>query len=150
MPSTSRPAARLAVGAWLLVPLGLSASLTGSVGAPAGASAEDRWAFALWALVAPVYALSVAAFFVSARYRLPLLVPLAAGAGFALVRLVEAARARAGRRLAAYACALVPLLALTFWPHRLDDGRSEERTVMLLWLVDNGQAARACPRSRPH
>ena len=34
-------------------------------------------------------------FFVSARYRLPLLVPLAAGAGFALARIVEAARARA-------------------------------------------------------
>jgi tetratricopeptide (TPR) repeat protein len=88
----------------------------------------------------------VAAFFVSSRYRLPLLVPLAAGAAFAFVRLVDAARTRATRRLGAYAAALVPLLALTLWPHRLDDGRSEERTVMLLWLVDNGQAAEAMRR----
>ena len=105
-----------------------------------------RWGFALWALVVPAYALSVAVFFVSARYRLPLLVPLAAGAGFALVRLVEAVRARATRRLAAYVVALVPLFALALWPHGLDDGRSEERTVMLLWLVDNGQGEEALRR----
>jgi tetratricopeptide (TPR) repeat protein len=138
----------LIVGAWLLVPLGLL-GLGDRLwsGAPGGASpVEGRSAFGLWALVVPAYALSVAAFFVSARYRLPLLVPLAAGTGFALVRFVEAARARATRRLAAYALALLPLFALALWPHRLDDGRSEERTVMLLWLVDNGQAPEALRR----
>jgi tetratricopeptide (TPR) repeat protein len=88
----------------------------------------------------------VAAFFVSARYRLPLLVPLAAGTGFALMRLVAAARARAARRLGAYTLALVPLIGLALWPHGLDDGRSEERTAMLLWLVDNGQGAEALRR----
>ena len=138
----------LVVGAWLLVPLGLlgladrlrTGPLTGDD------AAGGRRGFALWALVVPAYAVSVAAFFVSARYRLPLLVPLAAGAGFALVRGVEAARDGAGRRLAAYAMALVPLFALALWPHGLDDGRSEERTVMLLWLVDNGQGAEALRR----
>jgi tetratricopeptide (TPR) repeat protein len=138
----------LAVGAWLLVPLGLL-GLADRLwwGPPAGLEpAGGRWGFALWALVVPVYALSVAAFFVSARYRLPLLVPLAAGAGFALVRLAEAARTRATRRLAAYAVALVPLFALALWPHGLDDGRSEERTVVLLWLADNGQAGEALRR----
>ncbi len=138
----------LVVGAWVLVPLGLL-GLADRLwsGAPAGVEdAGGRWGFALWALVVPAYALSVAVFFVSARYRLPLLVPLAAGGGFALVRLVEAARTRARGRLAACAAALVPLVAVTLWPHRLDDGRSEERAVLLLWLVDNGQAAEALRR----
>jgi tetratricopeptide (TPR) repeat protein len=138
----------LAVGAGLLVPLGLL-GLGDRLwsGPPDGlAPAGGRRGFALWALVVPCYALSVAAFFVSARYRLPLLVPLAAGAGFALVRLGEAARAHATKRAAAYAGALVPLFALALWPHGLDDGRSEERTVMLLWLVDNGQGAEALRR----
>ena len=139
----------LVVGAWLLVPLGLLGFGRPPAVGPAAREpirSSGRWGFALWALVVPVYALSVAVFFVSARYRLPLLVPLAAGAGFALVRAVEAARARAGRRLAAYAAALAALFALALWPHGLDDGRSEERTVMLLWLVDNGQGAEALRR----
>jgi tetratricopeptide (TPR) repeat protein len=138
----------LVVGAWLLVPLGLLgfADRLWS-GPPAGLDpAGGRWGFALWALVVPVYAVSVAAFFVSARYRLPLFVPLAGGGGFALVRLVEAARGRVTRRLGAYAAALVLLFALALWPHGLDDGRPEERTVMLLWLVDNGQAQEALRR----
>jgi tetratricopeptide (TPR) repeat protein len=72
------------------------------------------------------------------------LVPLAAGAGFLLVRVAEATRARGA--LAAYAVALVPLFAVSIRPHGLDDGRSEERTVMLLWLVDNGQGEEALRR----
>ena len=138
----------LVVGAWLLVPLGLlgfgERLWSGSPGG--GGPVGHRWGFALWALVVPAYAFSVAVFFVSARYRVPLLVPLAAGAGFALVRLVEAVRARATRRLATYVVALVPLFALALWPHGLEDGRSEERTVMLLWLVDNGQGEEALRR----
>ncbi len=134
----------LVVGAWLLVPLGLlgfgERLWTGS------ASPGGRRAFALWALVVPAYAVSVAVFFVSARQRLPLLVPLSAGAGFALVQLVAAVRARATRGLAVRGAALAALLAVALWPHGLDDGRAEERTVMLLWLVDNGQGEEALRR----
>jgi 4-amino-4-deoxy-L-arabinose transferase-like glycosyltransferase len=138
----------LAVGAWLLVPLGLLGLADRLwTGAPEDAKqVGGRGGFAVWAIFVPVYTLSVAAFFVSSRYRLPLLVPLAAGAGFALVRLHELARAHAARRLALYATALLPLLALALWPHPLDDGRSEERTVMLLWLVDNGRVDEALRR----
>jgi tetratricopeptide (TPR) repeat protein len=137
----------LVVGAWLLVPLGLLGFGDRLwSGPPSALEATGRWGLALWALVVPVYAASVAAFFVSSRYRLPLLVPLAAGTGFAIVRIVEAARARATRPLAAHAAAVVLLFALVLWPHGLDDGRSEERTVMLLWLVDNGQTAEALRR----
>jgi tetratricopeptide (TPR) repeat protein len=35
---------------------------------------------------------------------------------------------------------------VTLWPHPLDDGRAEERTAMLLWLADNGQAEEALRR----
>ncbi|HXY39338.1 MAG TPA: glycosyltransferase family 39 protein, partial [Vicinamibacteria bacterium] len=138
----------LVVGAWLLVPLGLAgfADRLWSFATPDGGRADDRRSFALWALVVPAYAVSVAVFFVSSRYRLALLVPLAAGAGYALVRLAGAVRTHDRRRLVAYALGLVPLLSLALWPHHLDDGRSEERTVMLLWLVDNGRTAEALQR----
>lgn len=128
----------LPVGAWLLVPLGL-------VGLADRARLGPR-GFLAWAVVVPAYGLSVAAFFVSSRYRLPLLVPLAAGAGFALVRLAQLAPARDVRPLARRALALLALAAVTFWPHRLDDGRSAERAAMLLWLVDNGRPDEAAAR----
>ncbi|HXK08876.1 MAG TPA: glycosyltransferase family 39 protein [Vicinamibacteria bacterium] len=141
----------LFVGPWLLLPLGLLGLADRLWAAPTDGPGlvGGRPGFALWALVVPAYAVSVAVFFVSSRYRLPVLVPLAAGAGFAIVRLLETARARDGRRLGTYAAVLAPLLVLAFWPHRLDDGRAEERTVMLLWLVDNGQAAEALRRLPP-
>lgn len=138
---------RWLVGAWLLVPLGLlGLADRGWSSPPSGAEPVGKGGFALWALVVPAYAISVAAFFVSARYRLPLLAPLAAGAGFALVRGAAAVRAREGRWLLTRAAALVPLIALALWPHGLDDGRSEERAVMLVWLIDNGQADEALRR----
>jgi tetratricopeptide (TPR) repeat protein len=136
------------VGAWLLVPLGLlglGARLwSGTLGErqPTG----GRWCFALWALVVPVYAASVAVFFVSARYRLPLLVPLAAGAGFALVRAVGAGARRETRQLAVSAAALAPLCALAFWPHRLDDGRWFMREDMVVWLVEQDRVDEALER----
>jgi 4-amino-4-deoxy-L-arabinose transferase-like glycosyltransferase len=138
----------LFVGAWLLVPLGLLGLGDRLWSGPTSRDplAPSRDGFALWALVVPVYALSVALFFVSSRYRLPLLVPLAAGAGFAIVRLAQAVVAQERRRLVAYAAALVALFALALWPHHLDDGRAEERTAMLLWLVDNGQSDEALRR----
>ena len=136
----------LPVGAWLLVPFGLAGLADRAWFAGQPAANDDRRGYLLWALVAPAYGLSVAAFFVSSRYRLPLLVPLAAGAGFALTRLPGLARRRHARGLAAYAAALVPLGALAFWPHGLDDGRAEERTAMLLWLVDNGRSDDALRR----
>jgi len=42
--------------------------------------------FAVWALFIPVYALSVAIFFVSSRYRLPLLIPMCITSGAMFVR----------------------------------------------------------------
>ena len=66
----------LFVGPWLLVPMGL-------VGLIIGAPAERRYEYVVWASFVPVYAIAVAIFFVTERYRLPMLVPLCMGAGIA-------------------------------------------------------------------
>jgi tetratricopeptide (TPR) repeat protein len=122
----------LVVGPWLLVPLGL----VGLVAAPRRTGAHGFW---IWAAFVPVYAISVAAFFVSGRYRLPLLVPLCVGAGAAVVWLFDAARARRGRPLLLAATALILLAVGANWNWLLDDGRSEERTQMIVHLVDGGR-----------
>src|SRR5436190_1966702 len=98
----------LVVGPWLLVPLGL----VGLVAVPRRTGAHGFW---IWAAFVPVYAVSVAAFFVSGRYRLPLLVPLCVGAGAALVWLVEVARARRARPLLLAATALILLGSGVNW-----------------------------------
>lgn len=62
------------IGPWLLIPLGL-------VGLIVAAPHRRRADYMVWALFVPGYAAAVALFFISERYRLPLLVPLAIGAG---------------------------------------------------------------------
>ena len=118
----------LFVGAWLLVPLGL-------LGLVVAAPADRRFEYIVWASFVPVYAISVAVFFVSDRYRLPLLVPLCAGAGAALDWMwVHVFRLKAEGT----ACAsLVALAIFANWPLRLDDGRAEERTRMAEAMVAN-------------
>lgn len=122
----------LLVGPGLLVPLGL-------VGLWIRARAVPRDAFWVFSAFVPVYALSVAAFFVSGRYRLPLLVPLCVGAGAAVVRLFEAARERRLRPFAAPAAAAVALALVANRDLQLDDGRANERTEMILFLLDTGR-----------
>src|SRR2546427_1166399 len=117
----------LVVGPGLLVPLGFF----GLAAVPRRAGGRGFWT---WAAFVPVYAVSVAAFFVSGRYRLPLLVPLCVGAGATVVSLVDAARARRGRHLLLATGALILLGIVANWNWRLDDGRSEERTQMIVRL----------------
>jgi tetratricopeptide (TPR) repeat protein len=124
----------LAVGPWLLVPLGLAGLLFGPPRRAPG--------FAVWASFVPAYALSVAVFFVSGRYRLPLLVPLCVAAGLA-VELIATARRQPPRRLAAAGgcAALAAVVALR--PFALDEGRRGEREQMALWLLDQGRLSEA-------
>src|SRR5690606_14041650 len=68
------------IGPWLLIPLGL----VGLVVLVRQASAAERQPLLIWLSFVPFYAAAVAVFFVSARYRLPLLVPLCLGSGVAL------------------------------------------------------------------
>jgi len=140
---------RWLVGAGLLMCLGLAGLgdrlLSGPSAADGGpGSSHDR--FGLWVLVVPAYAVSVAVFFVSSRYRLPLLVPLAAGAGFALRRITDAIAGRRRRRVVAYALALAPLAVVAWWPHGLDDGRTAAREDMIVWRIESGSVEEALSR----
>ena len=138
----------LPIGAWLLVPLGLAGC---AVRPRAGV---ERVAYLAWAALIPIYALSVAVFFVAGRYRLPILVPLAMTAAGAVTALVAAIRARRWADAAAPMAAATAAATLTFWPLALDDGRLEERVVMASALASLGRAgeavAQAATTAREH
>ena len=97
----------------------------------------------LSAAFVPVYALSVVAFFVSSRYRMPLLVPLAIGAGAAIDRGMELWRKREVRTLVCATLVVVGLAIVVNHDSRLDDGRWEERTALAVALIDRGRVAEA-------
>ena len=128
----------LFVGPWLLIPLGV-------VGLAVAAPRPMRNEYVIWASFVPVYAIAVALFFVADRYTLPLLIPLAIGAGAAIDALLSSAAAHdwrrlevAGhrwRRLAITAAAVVALFAIVNRDAGVDDGRTEERTRMAERLV---------------
>ena len=122
----------MVVGAWLLVPLGL-------LGLIWRLAREPQASFAVWLTFVPVYAFSVALFFVSSRYRLPLFVPLAIGAGGALGFAGEAAAARRWKSLAGAAAALLPLAVLSGWNLGIDDGRANEEAEIVLVDIETGK-----------
>jgi tetratricopeptide (TPR) repeat protein len=122
----------LVVGPWLLVPLGLYGLFLPSM-------RRRRRGFWVWAAFVPVYGLSVAAFFVSSRYRMPLLVPLSASSGAAFVWILERWRDGNLPALATSAGALALLFTLVNWDHGLDDGRGGEQTREAVWLVEQGR-----------
>ena len=129
------PLRLLRVGAWVLVPLG-------AVGLFARRTRSDA-GYWLWAAFVPTYALTVVAFFVSSRYRMPLLVPLAIGAGAAIDRAIECWRERQVRALVPAAVLVAGLAVVANYDLGLDDGRWEERTAMVVALIDRGRFAEA-------
>jgi tetratricopeptide (TPR) repeat protein len=109
------PLRLLIVGPWLLFPLGL-------VGA--ARNLRNRQ-FAVWATFIPAYAISVAIFFVSSRYRLPLLIPMCITAGAFFV----------GTRV--WHVVIAALIAVgVCWNFGLDEGRAHERTNMIVYLIE--------------
>jgi tetratricopeptide (TPR) repeat protein len=125
----------LPVGPWLIIPLGL-------FGLGAAAPRADRAGYIAWASFVPAYALSVSAFFVSSRYRLPLLVPLLVAAGAAVDWLWGLVRAPLRATTAVPAVAgLVVLFVVVNWPIRADTGRLFEREERIVQLVMDGQFA---------
>lgn len=82
------------IGPWLLVPLGL-------VGLVFAAPRTNRKDYLVWVAFVPAYAAAVAVFFMSERYRLPLLVPLVVGAGGAIDRIWQSIAAKDIKSLAA-------------------------------------------------
>jgi tetratricopeptide (TPR) repeat protein len=130
----------LPIGAWCLVPLGVAGLF---VRPRAGV---DVGRYRMWAAVVPLYAASVAVFFVAGRYRLPLLVPLAITAGGGVVRFVSRLRGGDWR----VALGLVPVAvtaALAWWPLGLDDGRLEEQATMASALAAEGRTGEAIARA---
>jgi len=133
----------LFVGTGLLAPLGL-------VGLAFGAwtmAPQRRQAFWLWLAFVPAYFLSVVAFFVAERYRLPLLVPYAIGAGAAVDAGIRCATARpiARRPLVALVAGALLVAIGANWPlgFRDGDGRSEERVRMAENLARKGRVDEA-------
>lgn len=121
----------LAVGPWLLLPFGL----VGLFWPPVRVSRQGYW---VWAMFVPMYGASVALFFVSDRYRMPMLVPLCATAGAMLIRLFDLLR---GHQFASFlrpaaGVALVALIA--FVDLGLDDGLGGEQTRKAVLFVERG------------
>ena len=126
----------LAVGPWLLIPLGL-------VGLALFGPPESRNGYLIWLAFVPGYAIGVATFFVAERYRLPLLVPLAVGAGAAVDGLLRAAAARQHRTLAISGTLLAGLLVLVNLRTNVHDGRWEEGLRLAEHLVATGKYTEA-------
>jgi tetratricopeptide (TPR) repeat protein len=116
------PLRLLVIGPWLLVPLGVAGAMS---------RIRDR-RFRIWAAFLPVYAVSVALFFVASRYRLPLLLAFAVcAAGIFEIRRV-------------WPLALAAALAgVALWPFGLDSGRSYEETNMAVYLISHHRAEEA-------
>lgn len=134
---------------WLVVGTGLLAPL-GLVGFGLGwwtMAGERRAAFLVWLTFVPAYCLSVVVFFVAERYRLPLLVPYAIGAGGAVDAAIRYARQRpiAIRPLAVLGAAACVIAVAANWPlpFRDADGRSEERVRMAENLARKGRVGEA-------
>jgi tetratricopeptide (TPR) repeat protein len=137
------------IGPWLLTPLGL-------VGLIFAAPSHRRAAYIVWSSFVPAYAAAVALFFVAERYRLPLLVPLCAGAGAAIDRAIPAIADRRPGHLLVPGSALLVLLVLANWRLGLDDGRWAEglrmaqRLVVLERYEDADSWASRLRRGEPH
>ena len=129
----------MVVGPWLLTPLGL----VGGFGFLLSRPPIARSAFLIWASFVPTYAIAVAAFYVSDRYQLPILVPLCAGAGAALDAFAAAASERRWRSLIVPAAAVAALLIAVNRPLAYDEGIGEERTRMAERLITLGRVDEA-------
>ncbi len=121
----------LAAGPWLVLPFGL-------VGLFWPALRADSRGYWVWAMFVPVYGAAVVLFFVSDRYRMPLLVPLCATAGAALARFYDLARARHVVALLRPAGAVAMVALVVFADLGLDNGMGGEQTRKAVWLVEQG------------
>lgn len=127
----------LPVGAWLLLPLGLLGIVLARAALPDVARIRHAW----WAASAfiPVYALAIVIFFVTGRYRLPLLVALVVPASAALDVLWSRARAAGWRGVAVPVAGLAVLGVLTNWNLDIDEGLAGWRAEMVQYHVGRGQ-----------
>ena len=121
-----------AIGPWILVPLGL-------VGLVIAAPRMARADYYVWLAFVPSFAISVAAFFIAERYRLPLLIPLCIGAGAAVDVAWRALEKKQLNTLLVPGVAFLVIFGLANWRHGLHDGRWEEGLRMAERLVVIGR-----------
>ena len=134
----------LIVGPWLLMPLGIAGIWLGRP--PPQLIAERPWRAETWwpwVLFIPVYAISVAAFFVAGRYRLPLLVALTITSAGSIDALWRAWRSAEWRTLATAGAAIAVLAVGANLNLGLDDGREGWRAEMVQSLIGEGKADEA-------
>jgi Flp pilus assembly protein TadD len=118
-----------AIGPWLLIPLGL-------VGLVAmWRRTEDRTSALVWIAFVPIYAVSVAIFFVAERYRLPLLVPLCVGSGIALDACATLVTARQWKSLLVPSLVFIGVFGLANTRPIVADSRWAEGIKMAQRLV---------------
>jgi len=120
--------ALLVAGPWILVPIGLT-------GLVARAPRGRLRSYAVWLAFVPAYAISVAVFFASERYRLPLLTPSCIGGGALLSYIFELLHTRNVAPVAVPSITAAALATVVNWPLPLDDGRYEERVRMSERLI---------------
>ena len=126
----------LAVGPWLLLPLGLVGLFWPSL----RTARRGYWG---WAMFVPVYGAAVVLFFVTDRYRMPLFVPLCVTAGAMLVRCFDLIRARQFAALVRPAVAVALTAPVVFLNLGLDNGIGGEQTRQAVWLVEQGSFGEA-------
>lgn len=125
-----------AIGPWLLIPLGV-------VGLGMWLRrAGDRSAM-VWISFVPLYAMSVALFFIAERYRLPLLVPLCVGSGIALDAFATHVTHRQWRALVLPMLALLAGFAAANSTPSVGDDRWNEGLKMAQRLIILGRDAEA-------
>jgi len=121
----------LAIGPWLLLPLGLVGLFWPSL-------RTNRRGYWVWAMFVPVYGAAVVLFFVTDRYRMPLFVPLCASSGAALVRCFDLVQARQFRVLWRPVGAIAVASLVVFSNLGLDNGIGGEQTRRAVWLIEQG------------
>ena len=129
----------LLVGPTVLVPLGLL-GLVATV-------RRQGFRYAPVVVLAPAYVLSVAVFFVSSRYRMPLLVPLALFSAIGIDWLIEALKARRLRELVPPLVAAALSLLVVLHDFRVNDGSSEEALAHIEFLIDNRRVEEAIEKT---
>ena len=125
-----------AIGPWLLIPLGV-------VGLGMWLRRADDRSAVVWISFVPLYAISVALFFIAERYRLPLLVPLCVGSGIALDAFATHVTRRQWRALVVPLLALVAGLGATNSRSSVSDDRWNEGLRMAQRLIILGRDADA-------
>ena len=132
---TGSPLRFLAVAPAVIMPLGL-------IGLVFARPRDDRGrGFLVWAAFAPLTLVSVAIFFVAARYRLPLQVALTVAAGGGASWAIDRIRERAWRQVVPAALIAAAMLVVAVWPTGLDDGRAEERLRMGLYDLEQNRVS---------